>query len=75
VICIMKAKINKSLMNTLTPGSKDIKVRDTELPGFEMKLTPMGKIVYRVDYRMSDCMTSDIVLRPLASWGIWDYQL
>ena len=49
----MRAKINKSLVNALTPGAKDIKVRDTELPGFEMKLTPMGKIVYRVDYRIN----------------------
>ena len=47
----MKAKINKSLINTLKPGDKDIKVRDSDLAGFEMKLTPAGKIVYRVDYR------------------------
>jgi len=39
-------------MNTLKPGCKDIRVRDTDLAGFEMKLTPAGKIVYRVDYRV-----------------------
>ena len=49
----MKAKINKSLLNTLKPGNSDIIVRDTELPGFELKLTPTGKIVYRVDYRIN----------------------
>jgi integrase len=49
----MKAKINKSLVNTLKPGDKDIKIRDTELAGFELKLTPKGKIVYRVDYRIN----------------------
>lgn len=49
----MIAKINKSLVNSLKPGNKDIKVRDTELSGFELKLTPTGKIVYRVDYRIN----------------------
>ena len=48
----MIAKINKSLVNSLKPGNKDIKVRDNELSGFELKLTPAGKIVYRVDYRI-----------------------
>ena len=49
----MKAKINKSLVNTLKPGNKDIKIRDTDLSGFELKLTPKGKIVYRVDYNIN----------------------
>ena len=49
----MKAKINKSLLNTLKPEISDIKVRDTELPGFELKLTPSGRVVYRLDYRIN----------------------
>jgi len=49
----MKAKINKSLVNTLEPGGADIIIRDTDLAGFELKLTPSGKIVYRVNYRIN----------------------
>ena len=49
----MIAKINKSLVNSLKPSDKDIKVRDTDLSGFELKMTPAGKIVYRVDYRIN----------------------
>jgi len=49
----MIAKINKSLVNSLKPSDRDIKVRDTELSGFELKITPAGKLVYRVDYRIN----------------------
>ena len=47
----MEARISKSLVNALKPGEKDIKIRDTDLHGFELKITPTGKMVYRVDYR------------------------
>ena len=47
----MTARINKALVNALKPGNKDLYIRDTDLECFELKLTPAGKIVYRVHYR------------------------
>ena len=48
----MKEKIKKSLIDSLVPGDKPILIFDTELPGFVLKLTPTGRKVYQLRYRM-----------------------
>lgn len=48
----MKRKITKRLVDDLAPGDKDIVVFDTDVPGFVLKLTPTGRKVYQLRYRM-----------------------
>lgn len=47
-----KKSIDKDFVNTLKPGEKDQLTWDGGLPGFGVKITPKGKIVYVVQYRM-----------------------
>ena len=48
----MKEKIKKSVVDGLVPGDKPIFIFDTEVPGFVLKLTPAGRKVYQLRYRM-----------------------
>lgn len=48
----MKAKITKRLVDSIQPAEKDIYVWDTELRNFCLKVTPKGKRVYYVQYRI-----------------------
>lgn len=38
----MKAKLTKSLIDRTQPGDKDVVIRDTEVPGLFLKITPTG---------------------------------
>ncbi len=49
----MKVKLNASLVKTLKPANKLYTVRDTEIPGFILRVSPSGGKVYYMDYRAS----------------------
>ncbi len=48
----MKAKITKRLVDTTNPQDRDVFVWDTEVHGFGLKVTPGGRKVYILQYRM-----------------------
>src|SRR5690348_3613834 len=48
----MQAKITKRTVDAATPRARDAFVWDTELKGFGLKVTPVGRKVYLVQYRM-----------------------
>lgn len=48
----MRKKITKSLVDGLEPGARDSFVWDTEKTGFGIKVTPAGRKVYVVQYRV-----------------------
>ncbi len=48
----MKDKITKQAVESLKPGSKDRILWDTELPMFGCKITPKGRRVYLLQYRI-----------------------
>jgi integrase len=47
----MRQKLTKSVVESLTPASKDVVVWDTELPGFGVRVKPAGVRSYIVQYR------------------------
>ncbi len=48
----MKAKITKRLVDTTNPQDRDAFVWDTEVHGFGLKVTPGGRKVYILQYRI-----------------------
>jgi integrase len=48
----MKTKINKSVVNKVVAGTKDTFIWDTKVTGFGLKVTPAGKRVYILQYRL-----------------------
>ena len=48
----MKDKITKQAVESLKPGAKDLIMWDTELPMFGCKITPKGRRVYLLQYRI-----------------------
>ncbi len=48
----MKDKITKQAVESLKPGAKDCIMWDTELPMFGCKITPKGRRVYLLQYRI-----------------------
>ena len=48
----MKAKLTKSLVASLSPADKTYSVRDTEIKGFILRVTPTGCLTYYLDYRI-----------------------
>jgi integrase len=48
----MRGKITKRLVDAMRPGPRDLYVWDQTLAGFGLKVTPKGKKVYVVQYRM-----------------------
>ena len=49
----MKDKITKQAVESLNPGTKDHFLWDTELPMFGCKITPKGRRVYLLQYRIN----------------------
>jgi integrase len=47
----MRAKITKRLVEGLKPRAKMYAVRDTELPGFMLRVRPSGRMTWFFDYR------------------------
>lgn len=45
-------KITKKSVDALTPGNRDVYLWDPELKGFAVKVTPRGRKVYLVQYRI-----------------------
>ena len=52
---VMKDKITKQAVESLNPGTKDRFLWDTELPMFGCKITPKGRRVYLLQYRINGC--------------------
>jgi integrase len=48
----MNATLTKSKIDTFLPGSKDVFVWDTTLPGFGLKITPSNHKTYLLSYRL-----------------------
>jgi integrase len=48
----MQAKISKRTVGATSPEARDVFVWDAELKGFGLKVTPAGRKVYLVQYRM-----------------------
>lgn len=48
----MPTKITKRTVDAIPPAPKDVVVLDTEVKGFGLKVTPAGKKVYFLQYRM-----------------------
>ncbi|WP_109118460.1 tyrosine-type recombinase/integrase [Azospirillum sp. TSO22-1] len=48
----MQARITKRLVDSTAPGERDVFVWDADLKGFGLKVTPVGKKVYIVQYRV-----------------------
>ena len=48
----MQGKLTKRAVEALTPTSRDQFLWDTDLSGFGLKVTPKGKKVYLLQYRM-----------------------
>lgn len=53
----MAKKITKRTVDAITPSVKDQFVWDTELKGFGLKVTPKGRKVYLVQYRLPGTTT------------------
>ncbi len=50
----MKAKLTKRLVESLETQDAVYSVRDTEIKGFLLKVSPSGGMVYYLDYRTKD---------------------
>jgi integrase len=44
-------KLTKTIVENTLPGAKDIILRDSEVTGLELKITPAGRRIYQVYYR------------------------
>ena len=49
-----KFKLTKTAVESQTPQAKDIILHDTEVKGFQAKITPAGRRSYQVYYRTKD---------------------
>ena len=47
-----KIKLTKSVVDTAQAQTCDVELRDTLVPGFLCKVTPTGRKVFMVQYRM-----------------------
>ena len=50
----MKAKLTASLVKSLKPQAKLYSVRDTEIKGFLLRVSPSGHMAYYLDYKTHD---------------------
>src|SRR5215472_5450067 len=46
----MRKQITKRTVDALQPGSRDVYLWDTEIPGFGLKVTPHGSRIYLLKY-------------------------
>ncbi len=44
----MQARLSKQIVDSISPGERDILVWDAEVKGFGLKVTPAGRKVYVV---------------------------
>lgn len=49
---VAKGRITKRGVDAVNPGEKDTYLWDSDLPGFGLKVTPSGRRVYLVQYRL-----------------------
>ena len=50
----MKTKITTRTLQSIVPGPKAYDIRDTELPGFLIRVPPSGHLGYFCDFRRID---------------------
>jgi hypothetical protein len=50
----MKTKITTRTLQSIIPGTKAYDIRDTELPGFLIRVPPSGNLSYFCDFRRPD---------------------
>ncbi len=50
----MNVKLTERVVNDLVPSSVDVKVFDTKLPGFHVRVSPRGTKTYSLFYRNAD---------------------
>jgi hypothetical protein len=48
----MATKLTKSVIDSIVPASKDQFIWDSGIPGFGLKVTPTGRKVYVLQYRL-----------------------
>lgn len=48
-----RVKLTKTIVAGAQPGETDIELRDTLVPGFFCKVTPTGRKVFMLQYRMT----------------------
>ena len=64
------AKITKRSVDALKSGLSDVFLWDTDRKGFGVKLTPAGKLVYILQYRMGG-RASPVRRYTIGSHGTW----
>ena len=67
----MQAKLTKLYIDHLTASTKDQFVWDTQVAGFGLKMTPQGRKVYVVQYRLGQRS----VRYTIGRHGIWAPEL
>lgn len=63
-------KVTKRAVDALKPGPRDVFLWDTDRKGFGVKLTPAGKLVYILQYRMGG-RASPVRRYTIGSHGTW----
>lgn len=63
-------KVTKRSVDALKPGPRDLFLWDTDRKGFGVKLTPAGKLVYILQYRMGG-RASSVRRYTIGAHGIW----
>lgn len=66
---IMKAKITGRLVTSVEPDRKDVFVWDTEVIGFGLKVTPKGKRIYVLQYRLGGRVRRYTIGRHGSPWS------
>jgi integrase len=66
----MKAKITAKLIGALKPSEKTYSVRDTDIPGFLVRVTPKGLTVFYVDNRLQGGTRKKYRIGPAANLTI-----
>ena len=64
----MKVKLTKRTIEAIPVSDRDVKVWDTEIPGFAVKVTPKGTRVYVLKYRVAGRQRWYTIGRHGAPW-------
>lgn len=64
-------KITKRSVDDLKPGERDVFLWDTETAGFGLKLTPKGKRIYIVQYRLHGGRAAKVKRFTIGNHGTW----
>lgn len=64
-------KITKRNVDALKPGQRDTFLWDIDRPGFGVKCTPTGRLVYILQYRMHGGRASKVKRYTIGPHGVW----